>query len=485
LVLGSLAAALLQRKALAVSLGIAAVLIHPIMAMAGACALVYLYLGKPRPLFTGAAAFVGLIALAVAAFVMPPGEWGRFDAHWLALVENRSPYLFIAHWQLDDWSRAAVTLATLGVGFRVLPNDHARTLSLIALTAVLTGLALTLIACDVLHSVLLTQLQPWRWQWLGTVVAAVLLPEILRALWQNAAPERQTAERRTTALLLVSAWVFASNTYALFASAAALAALVLLQKLKPSEARWVFLGACGLLAIAIAWRLGTNLEFTDAYYLDPNIPLWIRRASSFTHDGTAPIAAVALAFWLARIRGGRTALILVGALAAAGCMASFPQTWKSWTAREFPPQQLARFSGFRERIPPGADVFWPESPVAVWILLERPSYLSVIQTSGMVFSRRTALELERRADALGGAINPGSFMGWNAGTAMMLSQQQLEQTCATGEFQFLVTSADLGVDSVAEVPAASGPASRKIRLYRCPAPAPTPAAPQTLAAAAT
>src|SRR6267154_3673856 len=47
LVLGSLAAALGQRKALAVSLGIAAVLIHPIMAMAGAGALVFLYLGKP------------------------------------------------------------------------------------------------------------------------------------------------------------------------------------------------------------------------------------------------------------------------------------------------------------------------------------------------------------------------------------------------------------------------------------------------------
>jgi hypothetical protein len=371
------------------------------------------------------------------------------------------------------------------VGFRVLPNDRARTLSLIALTTVLTGLALTVIACDLLHLVLLTQLQPWRWQWLGTVVAAVLLPQIVRALWQNALPKQRAAEQRTTALLLISAWVFASNAYALFASTAALAALVLLQRLKPSETRWVFLGACGLGVIAVAWRIGTNLEFTDAHYVDPNIPVWIRRAGSFMHDGTVPIAAISLAFWLARVRRGRTALILLGALVGAGCVASFPQTWKSWTAREFPPQQLAKFSGFRERIPPGADVFWPESPVAVWVLLQRPSYLSVIQTSGMVFSRRSALELERRADALGGAINPGSFMGWNAGTAMMLSQLQLKQACATGEFQFLVTSADLGVDPAAEVPAASGPASKKIRLYRCPAPAPAPAAAQTLAAAAT
>ena len=243
----------------------------------------------------------------------------------------------------------------------------------------------------------------------------------------------------------------------------------------------MFLGACGLCVISVAWRLGSNLQFTDAHYLDANIPLWIRRAGSFIHNGTVPIAAVSLAFWLSRMRRGRAALILLGGLAGAACVASFPQTWKSWTAREFPPQQLAGFSGFRERIPPGAEVFWPESAVAVWVLLQRPSYLSVIQTSGMVFSRRSALELERRAAALGGAIYPGSFMSWSAGTAMSLSPQQLEQTCATGEFQFLVTGRDLGIDPIAEVPAASGSASRRIRLYRCPA----AAAAQTLAAAAT
>jgi hypothetical protein len=301
----------------------------------------------------------------------------------------------------------------------------------------------------------------------------------MRTLWRSSA-----VEQRTTALLLVSAWVFAANAYALFASMAALATLVLLRKLKPAEARWVFLGACGLLLIAVSWRLATNFEFTEAYYLDPNIPLWIRRASSFIHDGTAPVAAVSLAFWLARMRRGHAGLIVLGGLAGAACVAAFPLTWTSWTLREFPPQQVARFSGFRERIPPGSNVFWPDSPVAVWALLERPSYISVIQTSGMVFSRRSARELERRADALGGAIHPSTFLGWNAGTAMMLSQQQLKQICDTGVVEYLVTPSDLGVAPIAEVPAASGSASKKIRLYRCPAPPPAPAAAQALAAAA-
>jgi hypothetical protein len=72
-------------------------------------------------------------------------------------------------------------------------------------------------------------------------------------------------------------------------------------------------------------------------------------------------------------------------------------------------------------------------------------------------------------------------MGWNAGTAMMLSQEQLKQTCAIGAFEYLVTATNLGVAPVAEVPADSGAPSKKIRLYHCPA----PAAAQTLAAAAT
>jgi hypothetical protein len=107
LVLAGLAAALCEVKPLAVALVITAALFHPIMAMAGVCALYCLYLGERKPIVATALAIVGLIALALAAFAMPRGPWGRFDPEWLTLVGDRSPYLFLAHWQLDDWSRTA------------------------------------------------------------------------------------------------------------------------------------------------------------------------------------------------------------------------------------------------------------------------------------------------------------------------------------------------------------------------------------------
>src|SRR5450631_1371803 len=209
LALGSIAAALHARRALAAILIVAATLLHPVMAAAGIAALFWLEVARDRPLWSLALIACGVLVVAVQAFAMPAGLWGRFDAAWLALVENRSPYLFLAHWQLDDWSRIAVSVSTLLVGRAVLQNAPARALAGVTVITVAAGLALAAAAVDLLHLVLFTQLQPWRWQWLGTVVAAVLVPQILFTLWQ-----RQVAGR-TGALLLVSAWIFGANAYAL------------------------------------------------------------------------------------------------------------------------------------------------------------------------------------------------------------------------------------------------------------------------------
>jgi hypothetical protein len=242
--------------------------------------------------------------------------------------------------------------------------------------------------------------------------------------------------------------------------------------LKPGEARWLWFGSCGLLAIALTWRVATDLTFTEAYYLAPGIPLWLRETSSVARGGVAPAILTAAAWWLAqrpRARPALAALGVLGVLGAAACAVLLPPTWRSWTAREFPVRRTEQFAGVRTLIPPNAQVFWPESPVAVWTLLDRPSYLSVLQTSGMVFSRRTAIELERRAEALGTAVSPANFMSWSSGTGMSWSKQQLIDACKTGEFEFLVTSADLGAAALASVPAADGNPNRQIRLYRCPA----------------
>jgi hypothetical protein len=280
---------------------------------------------------------------------------------------------------------------------------------------------------------------------------------------------------RTTVLLLAAAWIFGSNAYALVAALAAVGSGALMRRLAPNEARWLWWGACGMLAVALTWRIASNFEFTDAHYLDSEIPLWLRRAMSAAHDGTAPMAAFALVWWLADSMHRRGGLKLLAVLAAAGCITLAPQAWARWTVREFPPHQVAQFAPLRERIPAGADVFWPGSPVAEWLLLNRPNYLSVLQTSGMVFSRATAMEAQRRALTLASVVPAATFLNWSGGSNLELSLLQLQGACRLGAFEFLVTRADLGAVPVGIVPQKS---SKGLRLYRCPLLSPAPQPPQ-------
>jgi hypothetical protein len=462
LVLASLAAAFRSRRLLSLALIGVATLIHPIMAAAGIVALLIIYVAIPRPRLAIQAFAILVVLWAVAVAVFPSGITGRFDDVWFRLVMDRSPYLFISNWRLDDWARVAVTIATLIAGLCASLGERPRTLCLTALLTLVTGLVLTFVACDELHLILFTQLQPWRWQWLGVATAALLLPMILRACWLTA------AGGRTTSLFLVAAWVFGANGFALVAALAAVGSIAGCPRLAKNEARWVFCGACGMLAIALTWRFASNLQFTESYYFDPRIPMWLRRTMSFVRDGTVPVACISLVGWMARQPRARPGSMLAAALAAAAIVALLPQTWMTWSLREFSPQRIALFAPLRDSIPAGANVFWPDSPVAAWLLVQRPSYLSVLQTSGLVFSRATAVEMQRRSLALASVIPPESFLSWTAGFGPPLSLDQQQRVCRLGAFEFLVTSADLGIEPVAFIPGKALAAARDLRLYRCP-----------------
>ena len=457
LALAGLAAVLRTRIWLGVALFALAALLHPLMAAAGIVAALCL---KPRAITLVAAA----AALLAATLIMPDTIWARFDPAWMILVADRSPYLFIKNWQLDDWARVAVASATLAAGMAA-SSERARALCRAALAAMLGGIALSFLAGDTLHFVLFTQLQSWRWQWLGTATAALLLPMLLSVHW------RAGAGGRGTALLLAAAWIFSSNVFALVAALAALGSLAWTRRLKAGEARLVFWGACGMLAIAVAWRLASNLQFTDAHYLDLGMGLWLRRAVSFAHDGTAVIALLVLT-WLVTRTALRSGLIALGLATMMGAIALLPPIWAAWTQREFPPRRAAQFAAWREHIPAGSNVFWPESPLGAWMLLNRPSYLSVLQTSGMVFSRNTAVELQRRALTLAAFVPPKTFLDWRSGgTNPALSAGQLRAVCGLAVFDYLVTSADLGLASLDAVQAPTSAANRPLHLYRCAIPA--------------
>src|SRR5580658_10183602 len=129
LVLGGIAGALCERRLLAALLIGAAALLHPIMAAAGIAALLAMYVALPYPRRALVLAIAIAAALAAAAYTMRAGSaLGRFDEAWWTLIRDRSPYLFLSHWTLDDWARVAITLATVWIGGIILPDAKARVL---------------------------------------------------------------------------------------------------------------------------------------------------------------------------------------------------------------------------------------------------------------------------------------------------------------------------------------------------------------------
>ncbi len=217
---------------------VAGMLIHPVMAATGVVSLAFFYYGRRWPRLTLGALGGGLLLLWVAGYVLPQGPWGTYDSDWLDIIRERSPFVFLAGWRIDDWGRAAVPMATLAIGSVVLMEGRARTLSRIALCTALSGLALTLVACDVSKVVIFTQSQPWRWQWLAVVVAGVVaLPSVAFAGW------KQSRVGKIAVALLVAAWLFESDATALLTSLLAVASLALTRFADSREVRTMLYGA--------------------------------------------------------------------------------------------------------------------------------------------------------------------------------------------------------------------------------------------------
>jgi hypothetical protein len=99
------------------------------------------------------------------------------------------------------------------------------------------------------------------------------------------------------------------------------------------------------------------------------------------------------------------------------------------------------------------------------VLLNRPTYISAAQTAGVIFSRGSALEMQRRANRLSAVVAAQNFLAWsNTGAHLSLSPAQLEGICRLGAFDYLVTGADLGIEPAAQLD--------QLKLYRCREPDP-------------
>jgi len=139
------------------------------------------------------------------------------------------------------------------------------------------------------------------------------------------------------------------------------------------------------------------------------------------------------------------------------CCAFAPFMWHTWTDPARWETWHERFADWRREIPPDAEVLAPRVPDIPWFVLGRPSYWSLTQMAGMVFSRPAAMELVEREKRVRGFLSPRHPL------------RDLTSLC-TGNpsLAYFISPTDLGATHFAPVdvgpPAIPG---GRLRLYRC------------------
>jgi hypothetical protein len=365
--------------------------VHPLMSVPGELLLVCLWFPPRRALVLAAAGVCVLLAFAVAASrlhgSLPFGT--LMDPAWLEVVRERSQFLFLEHWGSGDWEATARPFVCLTLAALVIPDPRVHRLCVAAMLVGASGLVVALIAGSIGPVAILLQGQAWRWMWVTLFASVVLLGPTLVQVWRD-----ERCGPACAALLLLG------STYSLVDGLACVDAALLLWLARPYLSplvsrylKWAA-GAAGL--VIVAWLLVNYWSFARTS------PTEVGRESVVVgrlRDIVGLDVSGVLLAWLLwyGIRKLRSAWAITVACAAAFAIAvwilpgSFRQLETVGTATE-----QGYFADWRAAIPPASTVLLlptGNSASFVWFTLERPSYLTVSQSAGVVFSRATAAEV--------------------------------------------------------------------------------------------
>jgi hypothetical protein len=451
LIATSLACLLRGSKALAAVSAAAALLIHPLIALPGL--LLAMCIAAPVRASLLGAAGITITALLIA-FIAAQLPWMTkllpiMDPAWLGIVQERSQFLFLRLWSFRDWeinTRPFFYLAFIAFATQ---DGLVRRISLGAAIVGVTGLAVALIGDSVGPLAILVQGQAWRWVWIAVFVSALLLPVTVLQIW----PDKKCGPLCAVLLLLGLTLPVANGT-------ACVSLSLILWLVRPRFSiravlvlRWIFLGV--VLAVATwvairAWEIAW-----PAFHKPGAIAVQLR---DFFALKIPAVLGVSLIWWGLRkcIGVGAPALLCLGLLALSIFIlpAAFEQYRSLASVAD-----IHEFSDWGSVIPPTSTVLVsPARDVGtfVWFTLQRPNYLAVDQSAGVVFSRATALEIQRRSEVLLPVMEPNWQIrsklraGVPSGKHQVdaasrpLSEASLSQICADPLLGFVISSQHLG-----------------------------------------
>lgn len=383
-----------------------ALLVHPLMA-APALLLLGLTVVRPTRLL--------LIALIIAAMLLAGAMAGMplldrlllvIDPDWKGVVLERSPFLSALRWSPGDWSLVGVAvLSPLLAGMRL--DDPLRRLFIASSVVGALGVAATLVLSDLAGSVLAMQIQPWRtlWvsHWLGVAGIGLLLVQY---------DEHRERADLIALLGLIGAELTAANTGAVVLGIALWAALVQRAATPGPWSGLSYLATLVAAGQALCWYVAgfpSTVAFSALESGSDSFLPWALRNPGLV--GATLIVGFLARKWIPPSFRDLVRWAAAGAAMIVGAI----NIERTVTAEVGQMSLIAEPKAVVRALPRDGSVLWGESGRVAWFVLGYPSYISIMQTAGIVFSRATALEASRRAEHIESVLGEQMFMRWRAG----------------------------------------------------------------------
>jgi hypothetical protein len=374
---------------------LAALAIHPIMALPGLGAAFLAAAQQRRVLLWAVPAAAAAVLILALAHVEPFGRLAmRMDGPWLAAVKLHNPGVFVAAFTPPDWASLIADLTVCGAAAAWTKGSR-RTLFIAVSLIAVGGVALTAVGGDLAHDALIIQLQTWRWAWLLAVVTLPALVVVWLALRRRASGHLACALLAAPLVILTPlfrgpAWAW-GPAMAMSVGGCALALLILAgrrPRLSPGVSR-------ALLYVVAALPLAACV--TGAAVLWVSVEFWRSHAGAAAQVfDFVPVRLVVFAVAVSLVLVARRRV----GVAAAGAGLMLIAAALAWDARS--PWDRYILSGAPPPIAlaPHAQILWGAEAGDVWFLLRRPDYVAITQANGLLFNRTTALEWTRREKAL-------------------------------------------------------------------------------------
>ncbi len=229
-------------------------------------------------------------------------------------------------------------------------------------------------------------------------------------------------------------------------------------------------GAWAAAALAIVVAAGEIRDAIDqarvAYPLRHLYDLRIGQGQALFLNGVLPALILILAAWMVDRKFRHTSLP-IAALGIAACLFVLPYGIKTWTQIHYPQERYAMFEPWRQAMAPATEVLWPDPPPDDWFLLGRPSYWSLYQMAGMVFSREVTMITTRRESALEPLLPLIKADQVETAGATTRAGHSPADVCKLPDLKFFASWNDLGPTPYAPLAPDARRPGRLLRLYRC------------------